>query len=82
MKFVRFKKDNSCSYGLLEGEKVKVVEGDIFKDYKVTDRYYNITDIEILTPCMPSKIICVGLNYKSHAREINMPLLSFQSLSG
>lgn len=74
MKFVRFKKDNSCSYGLLEGEKVKVAEGDIFKDYKVTDRYYDITDIEILTPCLPSKIICVGLNYKSHAREINMPL--------
>lgn len=74
MKFVRFKKDNFCSYGLLEGEKVKVIEGDIFKDYSVTSRYYDITEIQILTPCMPSKIVCVGLNYKAHARETNMPL--------
>ncbi|HHU18500.1 MAG TPA: DUF2437 domain-containing protein, partial [Clostridiales bacterium] len=35
MKYVRFKKDNSCGYGLLEGEKVKAIEGDIFKDYSV-----------------------------------------------
>lgn len=74
MKYVRFKKDNSCSYGLLEGEKVKVIEGDIFKDYSITGRCYDIGEIEILTPCVPSKIVCVGLNYKAHARETNMPL--------
>ena len=34
MKLVRFRKDNSCSYGLLEDEKVKVIYGDIFKDYR------------------------------------------------
>ena len=74
MKYVRFKKDNFCSYGLLEGEKVKVIEGDIFKDYSVTGRCYDIDEIELLTPCVPSKIVCVGLNYKAHARETNMPL--------
>jgi 2-keto-4-pentenoate hydratase/2-oxohepta-3-ene-1,7-dioic acid hydratase in catechol pathway len=74
MKYVRFKKDNSCSYGLLEDEKVKVIEGDIFKDYSVTGCYYDIAEIEILTPCVPSKIVCIGLNYKAHAREINKPL--------
>lgn len=25
-------------------------------------------------PCQPSKIICVGLNYVEHARELNMKL--------
>jgi 2-keto-4-pentenoate hydratase/2-oxohepta-3-ene-1,7-dioic acid hydratase in catechol pathway len=74
MKFIRFRKDNFCSYGLLEGDKVKVIEGDIFKDYKITGCSYGITEIDILTPCLPSKIVCIGLNYKAHARETNMPL--------
>jgi len=74
MRFVRFRKDNFCSYGLLEGEKVKVIEGDIFKDYKVSSCNYDITEIDILTPCLPSKIVCVGLNYKGHAQETNMTL--------
>src|SRR5690554_6626190 len=74
MKFIRFSKDNFCSYGLLEGDKVKVIEGDIFKDYKITGCSYGITEIDILTPCLPSKIVCIGLNYKAHARETNMPL--------
>jgi 2-keto-4-pentenoate hydratase/2-oxohepta-3-ene-1,7-dioic acid hydratase in catechol pathway len=27
-----------------------------------------------LTPCSPSKIVCIGLNYKLHAKESNKPL--------
>lgn len=74
MKFVRFRKDNSCSYGLLEDDKVKKIEGDIFKDYEITSCCYDITDVEILIPCQPSKIVCVGLNYKTHVQEVNKAL--------
>lgn len=31
-------------------------------------------NIKILTPVEPSKIVCVGLNYKDHAKELNMEL--------
>lgn len=74
MKFVRFNKDNLYSYGLLEGEEVKVIEGDIFKDYRISNRSYHVTEVNILIPCLPSKIICVGLNYKGHAQEIEMAI--------
>jgi len=74
MKFIRFKKDDHIGYGLWEGDKVKVIEGDIFNQYLVTDNFYDIAEIYLLTPCIPSKIICVGLNYRSHAEEMKMPL--------
>lgn len=74
MNFIRFKKDDLVAYGLLEGNRVKVIHGDIFEDYEVTDSFYDITEIDFLTPCTPSKIICVGLNYRSHAKEMNMAL--------
>lgn len=42
-----------------------------FVDGEVTfgDATYPIEDIEVLPPCEPSKIICVGLNYSDHAEE-------------
>jgi len=33
-----------------------------------------LSDVTLLTPCRPSKIVCVGLNYAEHARELNMAL--------
>lgn len=74
MKFIRFIKDGFVSYGSLEGEKVKVINGDIYEDYEITNSFYDITEIDFLIPCIPSKIVCVGLNYKSHAQEMNMVL--------
>jgi 2-keto-4-pentenoate hydratase/2-oxohepta-3-ene-1,7-dioic acid hydratase in catechol pathway len=33
-----------------------------------------LQDVQLLTPCQPSKIVCVGLNYVKHAQELKMPL--------
>jgi 2-keto-4-pentenoate hydratase/2-oxohepta-3-ene-1,7-dioic acid hydratase in catechol pathway len=33
-----------------------------------------LQDVELLAPCQPSKIVCVGLNYVKHAQELKMPL--------
>jgi len=33
-----------------------------------------LQDVELLAPCQPSKIVCVGLNYAKHAQELKMPL--------
>ncbi len=74
MQFIRFKKDNLISYGKVSGQKVNRIEGDIFSNYLVTEEIYNPADIELLTPCSPTKIICVGLNYKSHALEMGFEL--------
>ncbi|WP_049934715.1 fumarylacetoacetate hydrolase family protein [Halalkalicoccus jeotgali] len=31
---------------------------------------YKETDVDVLAPCEPSKIVCVGLNYLEHAKEL------------
>ncbi len=33
-----------------------------------------LAEITVLPLPLPSKLVCVGLNYKAHAKEINMPL--------
>jgi 2-keto-4-pentenoate hydratase/2-oxohepta-3-ene-1,7-dioic acid hydratase in catechol pathway len=74
MKFARFKNQEFISYGLVEGDKVYKIEGDIFGEYKVTKEKYMLSDIKLLAPCKPSKIVAVGINYRDHADEMNNEL--------
>ncbi|SJZ34543.1 fumarylacetoacetate hydrolase family protein [Selenihalanaerobacter shriftii] len=75
MKFVRFRKDAKIQLGILnENDKIRAIQGDIKTDYELTEEYYDLANVELLTPCQPSKIICVGLNYLDHAKELNMEL--------
>ena len=35
------------------------------------DRTYDPADVDVLPPCEPSKIVCIGRNYAKHAEERN-----------
>jgi 2-keto-4-pentenoate hydratase/2-oxohepta-3-ene-1,7-dioic acid hydratase in catechol pathway len=74
MKIARFKKDDAVSYGIIEGNKIFRITGYIFDDFKKTDKVFEINEVKLLTPVEPSKIVAIGLNYKDHARELNLPI--------
>jgi 2-keto-4-pentenoate hydratase/2-oxohepta-3-ene-1,7-dioic acid hydratase in catechol pathway len=59
----RFRKDNRDFFGTLDGDTV-TSDG----------REHKLTELKILPPTVPSKIVCVGLNYIDHARELNYPI--------
>ena len=74
MKLVRFESQGNVSYGLVEDSMVYKIEGDIFSAYKVTEEKFKLSDIKLLAPCKPSKIVAVGINYRDHAAEMNNDL--------
>ncbi|ALC91588.1 hypothetical protein AM500_18715 [Bacillus sp. FJAT-18017] len=74
MKFVRFLESDSISYGLLEGEDIVKVNGNIFENYKVTSERLPVSQVKLLAPLQPGKLVAIGLNYKKHAEEVNKPL--------
>ena len=51
----------------------RLVEGDIFDTFKAGAEIAS-EGLKILPPVAPSKIVCVGLNYKDHALEMGKPL--------
>lgn len=51
----------------------RLVEGDILGTHELGDRVPS-SGHYLLPPVLPSKIVCVGLNYKDHAAEVNKPL--------
>ncbi len=72
MKFVRYEKDTVVRYGVVEGNTILEIEGDVFSKYKLTKKTCSLDVVKILSPCAPSKIIAIGLNYRSHADELKM----------
>jgi len=74
MKIVRFAINNKVSYGMLEGEFIQVIEGEPYQQLKLSGQNYQLSEVKLLAPCMPSKIAALGLNYRKHAKELNMPL--------
>ncbi|MBN2240121.1 MAG: fumarylacetoacetate hydrolase family protein [Dehalococcoidales bacterium] len=74
MKIVRFQKENRILYGVLDGDKIQVIEGEPFGDIIPTDETCSTGDVKLLSPVMPSKVVAVGLNYRSHAEETKNPV--------
>jgi len=74
MKIVRFAVDNKTKYGILEGKSVQAIEGKPFRHIAPTGQHYPLSEIRLLAPCLPSKIVALGLNYHSHAEEVKMKL--------
>jgi 2-keto-4-pentenoate hydratase/2-oxohepta-3-ene-1,7-dioic acid hydratase in catechol pathway len=72
MKLVRFKSEGAVYQGALDGHQVRVIGS--WDDVEGTGETLSLDDIEFLAPTEPSKVICVGLNYTDHARELGMAI--------
>ena len=74
MKIVRFAVDNKAHYGILEGKSIQVIEGKPYRHLALTDHHYQLAEVRLLAPSTPSKIVALGLNYRSHAAEVKASL--------
>jgi 2-keto-4-pentenoate hydratase/2-oxohepta-3-ene-1,7-dioic acid hydratase in catechol pathway len=72
MKIVRFAVDGKARYGILKDQSIQGLEGKPFRHIKLLDQHFPANQVKLLAPCQPSKIIALGLNYHSHARELNL----------
>jgi 2-keto-4-pentenoate hydratase/2-oxohepta-3-ene-1,7-dioic acid hydratase in catechol pathway len=63
MKICRFEYKNEIKSGVLEPFYGKVIVDD-------TKEVVAISDVKMLLPTVPTKIVCVGRNYAEHAKEL------------
>ena len=45
---------------------MRQIKGGLFDGHAETGVTYKLSDVKLLYPCQPGKILAVGLNYKSH----------------
>jgi 2-keto-4-pentenoate hydratase/2-oxohepta-3-ene-1,7-dioic acid hydratase in catechol pathway len=74
MKIIRFlSADKKILYGAYNQKQptyAKIIEGDIFGDYKVTAKEALI--VKLLAPLVPVNVLALGINYKKHGDETAM----------
>jgi 2-keto-4-pentenoate hydratase/2-oxohepta-3-ene-1,7-dioic acid hydratase in catechol pathway len=59
------------SFGVLDGDgQVAQIEGHPFGQISFTGARYAQADIRLLSPILPSKVVCVGKNYAAHIEEM------------
>src|ERR1051326_6467239 len=62
-KFVRYSLNSHISYGILDGDSIRELNGDLFQ-HSATGVSHALSAVKLLAPCVPAKILAVGRNYK------------------
>jgi 2-keto-4-pentenoate hydratase/2-oxohepta-3-ene-1,7-dioic acid hydratase in catechol pathway len=75
MRLIRYRKaDGLLTYGWILSQvdemMVGPIEGSPYGEYRRMEAELPLSSVRLLAPVQPSKIICVGLNYAIHAKEI------------
>lgn len=81
MKLISFKTGNKDKIGVLKGKEITEISSSMIQAIKSSNidkleslGSYNFEDINVSVPISPSKIVCVGLNYTDHAKELDMDI--------
>ena len=75
MRFARFAIGSTIGYGVVEDdESLRAITTTPFLPWELTDERFAPPQARVLAPVLPSKVIAVGLNYRSHAEETGAKL--------
>jgi 2-keto-4-pentenoate hydratase/2-oxohepta-3-ene-1,7-dioic acid hydratase in catechol pathway len=70
VRLVRFRHGDRIATGHFEGDFVRPLRGTFFEDPLPTGEEIPFSTVRLLSPVLPSKIVCIGKNYMEHAREM------------
>jgi 2-keto-4-pentenoate hydratase/2-oxohepta-3-ene-1,7-dioic acid hydratase in catechol pathway len=56
--------------GVIEGDVVRQIAGDFFGMWYTVNASWPLDRVKLLPPVTPSKIVCLGRNYREHAAEL------------
>ena len=72
-KFYRIEHRGAPRHAIEEDGRWRLLEGDLFGRHEAGEEIAP-DGHRLLAPVLPSKMVCIGLNYKDHAAEQNKPL--------
>lgn len=70
--WVRFLEGGSARFGTLEGDRVRVWHGNMFEYPERGDRTIALTDVQLLMPVQPTKVIALWNNFKALGEKLNL----------
>jgi len=74
MRVARFSQGSEPRYGIVDGPELVVLAKHPLISLDTTGERVAIKEVKLLAPTLPSKIVCIGMNYAAHAAEIKQDL--------
>jgi 2-keto-4-pentenoate hydratase/2-oxohepta-3-ene-1,7-dioic acid hydratase in catechol pathway len=80
MLIARFSIGREVHFGLVAGGRISILAEDPFIGFSRGGELtpeggsYPLGQCRLLAPCLPSKIVCLGVNYRPHAAEMQSSL--------
>ena len=73
MKLARYELNEEIGYGIVDGDNLRLLDACPFADFNETGDTVALEDVNLLAPTRPSKVLAVGLNYRSHLGDASEP---------
>jgi 2-keto-4-pentenoate hydratase/2-oxohepta-3-ene-1,7-dioic acid hydratase in catechol pathway len=70
MRTCRFRRAGRECYGVIEGATVRALTAEPWAGGLPEGPAYPLSEVALLAPVQPSKVVCIGRNYRAHAREL------------
>lgn len=70
MRTCRFRKGSREQYGVIEGQKVRGLTAEPWAGGLPEGPAFDLSEVSLVAPVAPSKVVCVGRNYRAHAAEL------------
>lgn len=70
MKIARFQWQGKVAWGIVKGEDIYALEGDLYREFRKGAKLCQLGDIKLLAPVEPSITIACGMNYMDHIKEM------------
>jgi 2-keto-4-pentenoate hydratase/2-oxohepta-3-ene-1,7-dioic acid hydratase in catechol pathway len=74
MRLVRFMIHDQIRHGILEGDRIRETLRPHVDGITPMHTVWPLAEVQLLAPVRPSKMLCIGLNYRDHAREMGHKL--------
>lgn len=69
VKYVRYSYQGTVSSGVVADGQIEEIAGSMYRCAEKTGKVLGLNEVELLSPCEPSKVIVIGLNYAGHVAE-------------
>jgi len=69
--WIRFAHGGNTGFGILEGDTIRVHDGDMFARPRATGEVLALASVRFLTPCVPSKMVALVDNYHALVAKLN-----------
>ena len=69
MRIARFEIDGLARYGVVEGDSITEIRGDVFGSFERTSTAHGIENVRLLAPVTPSQMFGPGVNFADHLHE-------------